>query len=103
MAVAAPHLSTLELGEPASSYNVELTRGVLDLVEIGHQLIVGQRSVINDQQAVECRTKLAHRTSEMGTNMRATLHRATDTQSNKMGDVGRREINRRRALLRDLV
>jgi roadblock/LC7 domain-containing protein len=45
-------------------------------------LIVGQRGVINDQQAVESRTELTHHTSEMGTSMCATLHRATDTQSN---------------------
>jgi hypothetical protein len=39
--VSAPHLSTLELGEPARSNHFELARGMLDLVEISHQLIVG--------------------------------------------------------------
>jgi hypothetical protein len=34
MAVAAPHLAPLELGEPARSNHVELARSVLDLVEI---------------------------------------------------------------------
>jgi hypothetical protein len=69
---------------------------MLDLVEISHQLIVGQHSVINDQQAIESGTEFAHRTSEMGTNMRATLHLTTDTRTNETGDAWRREINRLR-------
>ena len=41
MAITAPDLSPLELRKPPSPYHVELTRCVLDLVEICHQLIVG--------------------------------------------------------------
>ena len=94
MAVSAPDLAPLELAEPARSNHLELASRILDFVEISHQLIVGQRGVINDQQAVESRTELAHRTSEMGTNMRATLHLTTDTRTNETGDVRRREFNR---------
>src|ERR671911_496940 len=82
MAVAAPHIAPLELRKPPSPYNVELTRDMLDLVEIFHQLIVGLRTDINDQQTVESRTKLAHRAPEERTNMRATLHLTTDTRTN---------------------
>ena len=82
MAVAAPDPSTFELCEPACADCLELSCGAFDFVNIDDQLIVGQRGVINDQQAVESRTELAHGRSEMGTNMQATLHRATDTQSN---------------------
>ena len=60
MAVKAPHLAPFELTEPARSNHVELARCMLDLVEIRHQLIVRQRSVINDQQPVESRPQLAH-------------------------------------------
>ena len=65
---------------------------MLDLVEIPHQLIVGQRSVINDQQAVESRPQLAHVATHP--NMRATLHRATDTRTNDVAnDVTQYEPN----------
>jgi hypothetical protein len=87
MAVTGPQFAPLELGEPARSDCLELSSGAFDFVNIDDQLIVGQRSVINDQQAVESRTELAHRTSEMGTNMRATLHLTTDTQANEMRRV----------------
>ena len=80
MAITAPHLAPLELRKPPSPYNVELARRMLDLVEIRHQLIVGQRSVINDQQTFESGPQLAHVATHP--NMRATLHRATDTQTN---------------------
>ena len=49
MAVAAPDLSPLELGKSARSNHLELASGVLDVVDIRHQLIVGQHCVINDQ------------------------------------------------------
>jgi hypothetical protein len=60
MAVAAPDLSPLELSKSARSDHLELARGVLDVVEIRHQLIVGQRCVINDQQAVNGGPHFAH-------------------------------------------
>jgi hypothetical protein len=53
MAITAPDLSPFELRKPSSPYNVELTRSVFDLVEICHQLIVGQRCIVDDQQTVE--------------------------------------------------
>ena len=87
MAVAAPDLSTFKLAEPACADCLELSSGAFDFVNIDDQLIVGQRAVINDQQSVESRTEFAHRTSEMGTNMRATLHLTTDTQANEMRRV----------------
>jgi hypothetical protein len=85
VSVAAPHLPRFELGEPACSNDIELARGMLDLVEICHQLIVGQRGVINDQQAVESRTELAHVATNP--NMRATLHRTTDARTNNDSDT----------------
>ena len=80
MAVTAPNLAPLELRKSPSPYNVELARGMLDLVEICHQLIVRQRGVINDQQPVESGPELAHVATHP--NMRATLHLATDTRTN---------------------
>ena len=85
MAVPAPDLSPLELAEPARSNHLQLARSMLDLIEIGNQLIVGQRSVINDIQTVESGSQLAHVAPHP--NMRATLHRATDTQTNDDSDT----------------
>lgn len=60
MPVTTPRLAPLEFGEPARSNGLELASRMLDLVEIRHELIIGQRGVVNDQQPVESRPQFAH-------------------------------------------